>query len=48
MILLKAIVEIAVCSMPHAAAEFRPNGSGIGVVAVCRDPVRDHAGGGLG
>jgi hypothetical protein len=34
MILLKAMVEIAVCPMPHAAAELRP---GIGVMATVAD-----------
>jgi hypothetical protein len=47
MVLLKTIVEIAVGPMPHAAAELCPNGPGIGVVAVCRDPVGDHVGDGL-
>ena len=39
MILLEAIVEIAICPMPHAAAELRPDRPGIGVVAVRCDPV---------
>ena len=39
MILLEAIVEIAVCSMPYAAAELRPDRPGVGVMAVRRDPV---------
>jgi hypothetical protein len=48
MILLEAIVEIAICPMPHAAAELRPDRPGIGVVAIRRDPVGDHCGDGLG
>ena len=48
MILLEASVEIAVCPMPHAAAELRTDRPGISVVAVRRDPVGDHDGDGLG
>ena len=44
MILLEAIVEVAICPMPHAAAELHPDRLGIGVVAVRRDPVGDYTG----
>ena len=47
MVLLKTIVEIAVCAMPHAATERGSNGPGIGVMAIRRDPVGDHTGDGL-
>src|SRR5262249_19370651 len=47
MVLLEAIVEIAVRPVPHATTELRPDRPGIGVVAVCRDTVGDHAGRGL-
>ena len=42
--LYRAIVEVAVCPMPHAAAKLHLDRQGIGVVAVRRDPVGDHAG----
>jgi hypothetical protein len=47
MILLETIVEVAFCPMSHAATELCPNGPRIGVVAIRRDPVGDHAGDGL-
>ena len=34
MILLKSVVQIATCPMPHMAAEFCPDCPGIGIVAV--------------
>ena len=43
MILLEAIVKAAVCPMPHPAAELRPDRPGVGVVAVRRNTIRDHA-----
>ena len=38
------IIEIADCPVPYAATELCPNGRRIGVVAIRRDPVGDHAG----
>src|SRR5215471_7431066 len=43
-ILLKSIVQIATCTMPHMAAKLGPDCPGIGIVAVCGDPIRDYAG----
>ena len=40
MILLKSIVQISTCPMPHMAAELCPDCSGIGIVAVRSDPIR--------
>ena len=47
MVLLKTIVQIAVCAMPHMATERCPNGPRMGVVTIRRDPVRDHTDDGL-
>ena len=43
-ILLKSVVQIATCPMPHMAAEFCPDCPGIGIVAVRGDPIRGYAG----
>src|SRR5947207_3911192 len=43
-ILLKSVVQIATCPMPHMAAELCPDCPGIGIVAVRGDPIRDYAG----
>src|ERR1700747_813270 len=43
-ILLKSVVQIATCPMPHMAAEFCPDCPGIGIVAVCGDSIRGYAG----
>ena len=43
-ILLKSVVQIATCPMPHMAAEFCPDRPGIGIVAVRGDPIRGYAG----
>src|SRR5215831_18990596 len=43
-ILLKSIVQIATCTMPHMAAKLGPDCPGIGIVAVRGDPIRDYAG----
>src|SRR5689334_4582044 len=48
MVLLKSIVEVATRSMSHLAAKLKPDRSGIGVMAICRDPVRRDAGYHLG
>jgi hypothetical protein len=44
MILLKSVVGVAARSMSHLSAEHSPDRSGIGVMAVCRDPCRRDAG----
>ena len=44
MILLKSVVQIATCTMPHLAAKLGPDCPGIGIVAVRGDPIRDDAG----
>src|ERR1700746_1708060 len=43
-ILLKSVVQIATCPMPHMAAEFCPDCPGIGIVAVRGDPIRGYPG----
>jgi hypothetical protein len=43
-ILLKSVVQIATCPMPHIAAELGPDCPGIGIVAVRGDPIRGYAG----
>ena len=43
-ILLKSVVQIAICPMPHMAAEFCPDCPGIGIVAIRGDPIRGYAG----
>jgi hypothetical protein len=43
-ILLKSVVQIATCPMPHMAAEFCPDCTGIGIVAVRGDPIRGYPG----
>src|SRR6516165_2626471 len=43
-ILLKSVVQIATCPMPHMAAELCPDCPGIGIVTVRGDPIRDYAG----
>ena len=43
-ILLKSVVQIATCPMPHMAAELCPDCPGIGIVAVRGDPIRGYAG----
>src|ERR1700756_3223894 len=43
-ILLKSVVQIATCPMPHMAAELCADGPGIGIVAVRGDPIRGYAG----
>src|SRR6266481_3231961 len=43
-ILLKSVVQIATCPMPHMAAEFCPDCPGIGIVAIRGDPIRGYAG----
>src|ERR1700746_954558 len=43
-ILLKSVVQIATCPMPHMAAELCPDCPGIGIVAVGGDPIRGYAG----
>ena len=48
MILLKAIIQVSVCPMPHTLSELCPDCPGIRVVAVRRDPVRGDAGDSLG
>ena len=40
MVLLKSVVEVATHPMSHLPTELCPDRSGIGVMAVCRDPVR--------
>jgi hypothetical protein len=47
MILFEASLEIPVGPMQHAAPELHPDRPGIGVVAVRRDPIGDHASDGL-
>lgn len=47
-ILLKAIIQVSVCPMPHTLSELCPDCPGIRVVAVRRDPVRGDAGDSLG
>ena len=44
MILLKSVVQIATCTMPHMAAELCPDCPGIGIVAVRGDPIRGYTG----
>ena len=46
-VLLKSVVQIATCPIPHMAAELGPDCPGIGIVAVRGDPIRDYAGHGL-
>ena len=41
-ILFEAVVQVAAGPMPHAAAELRSDRPWIGIVAVRRDPVRNH------
>src|SRR5690349_12688913 len=48
MVLLKSIVEVATRPMSHLAAKLKPDRSGIGIMAVCRDPCRYDAGHHLG
>ena len=48
MVLLKSVVEIATRPMSHLPTELGPDRSGIGVMAVCRDPVRRDIGDRLG
>src|SRR5262249_6816298 len=43
-VLLKSDVQIAICPMPHMAAEFCPDCPGIGIVAIRGDPIRGYAG----
>ena len=43
-ILLKSVVHVATCPMPHIAAELCPDCPGIGIVAVRGDPIRGYAG----
>src|SRR5246500_1825539 len=43
-ILLKSVVQIATCPMPHMAAELGPGCPGIGIVAVGGDAIRGDAG----
>ena len=43
-ILLKSVVQIATCTMPHMAAKLGPDCPGIRIVAVRGDPIRDYAG----
>src|SRR6516165_312831 len=43
-ILLKSVVQIATCPMPHMAAELGPECPGIGIVAVRGNPIWGYAG----
>src|SRR5215475_3006125 len=43
MVLLKSVVEVATCPVAHLPAEFSSDGSGIRIMATCRDAVRRHA-----
>src|SRR5246500_4556931 len=43
-ILLKSVVQIATCPMPHMAAELGPDCPGIGIVAIGGDAIRGDAG----
>jgi hypothetical protein len=42
-ILLKSVVQIATCAMPHMATELGPDCPGTGIVAVRGDPIRGSA-----
>ena len=48
MVLLKSVVEVITHPMLHLPTELDPDRSGIGVMAVCRDPRRHDAGHHLG
>jgi hypothetical protein len=41
-ILLKSVVQIATCAMPHMATELGPDCPGTGIVAVRGDPIRGN------
>jgi hypothetical protein len=43
-ILLQTIIEVLIGSVPHARTKLCPDCPRIGIVAVCRDSIRDHSG----
>jgi hypothetical protein len=43
MVLLNSVVEVATCPVAHLPAEFSTDGSGIRIMAICRDAVWRHA-----
>jgi hypothetical protein len=43
-ILLKSVVQIATCPVPHVTAKLCPDCPGIGIMAVRGDPIRGYAG----
>src|SRR3954469_16035748 len=47
-VLLQPVVQVGTGPVPHILAELGPDRPGVAVVAVCRDPVRCHAGHRLG
>jgi hypothetical protein len=47
-VLLQPVIQVSTGSVPHAFAQRGADRPGVAVVAVCRDPVRCHAGHRLG
>src|SRR3954471_1348576 len=47
-VLLQPVVQVGTGPVPHILAELGPDRPGVAVMAVGRDPVRDHAGDRLG
>src|SRR4051812_11259735 len=43
-VLLQPVVQVGTGPVPHILAELGPDRPGVAVVAVGRDPIRDHAG----